>query len=217
MKNKFKIGDFVKVKNGIKDPDYDFIFTDDSQGEITEIDGTLLTIEFDNKTVADFDLDYLIQIIKDGAEGNEICLEASDVELTSERDWTDQEEQIANVRLYWIWRFEDNLKEYLNYFSEVDVDNEYEIYYTWINYLNEKLQFPLETEVVESDSGGLRFGEKVKLLDIEEEVDEKYGVLGIGKAQKGAITCPICNLEVIDKKSKSYQPLKDYYIWFANR
>ena len=150
-------------------------------------------------------------------EGNEICLEASDVELTSERDWTDQEEQIANVRLYWIWRFEDNLKEYLNYFSEVDVDNEYEIYYTWINYLNEKLQFPLETEVVESDSGGLRFGEKVKLLDIEEEVDEKYGVLGIGKAQKGAITCPICNLEVIDKKSKSYQPLKDYCIWFANR
>lgn len=217
MANKFKIGDFVKVKNGIKDPDYDFIFTENCQGEITEIDGTLLTIEFDNKTVTDFPLDYLIQIIKDGAEGNEMCLETDDVELTSERDWTDREEQIASVRLYWIWRFRDDSSKYLNYFSEVDVDDEYEIYYTWINYLNEKLQFPLETEVVESDSGGLKLGEKVKLLDIEEDVDERYGVLGIGKSQKGAVTYPICDLEVIDKNSKNFQPLKDYCIWFANR
>lgn len=217
MENKFKIGDFVKVKNGIKDPDYDLIFTENCQGEITEIDGTLLTIEFDNKTVADFPLDYLIQIIKDGAEGNEICLETSDVELTSERDWTDEEEQIATSRLYWIWMFDKDIASFLDYFAQVDVDNKYEIYEMWIQYLNEKLQFPLETEVVESGAG-LRYGEKVKLLDIEGDFDDKYGILGIGKAEEsGSVTYPICNLEVIDKKSKSYQPLKDYCIWFANR
>lgn len=217
MANKFKIGDFVKVKNGIEDPDYDFIFTENCQGEITEIDGTLLTIEFDNKTVADFPLDYLIQIIKDGAEGNEICLESSDVELASARDWTEKDDQTASSRLYWISMFEDNSSEYLNYFSEVNVDDENDMHDAWSNYLNDKLQFPLETEVVESDRGGLKLGEKIKLLDIEGDFDDKYGILGTGKAQRNAITYPICNLEVIDKKSKSYQPLKDYCIWFANR
>lgn len=86
---------------------------------------------------------------------------------------------------------------------------------TWSDYLTDKLEFPLEVEITES-SGDLRVGEKLKFLDID-FFDDKYGILGICKAKEGTITYPICNLEVIDKKSKSYQPLKDYCIWFANR
>ena len=28
---------------------------------------------------------------------------------------------------------------------------------------------------------------------------------------------PLCDLEVLDKSSPYYQPVKDYAVWFANR
>lgn len=114
MENKFKIGDFVKVKKGLKEPDYDSILMDNWEGVIIEIEENLLTIELDSKTIANLPIDYLVRINKDGAEPEEICLDVSDVELTSERDCTEAEDQRASSRLYWTSLFEEKADEYLN-------------------------------------------------------------------------------------------------------
>ena len=96
-----------------------------------------------------------------------------------------------------------------------DRDNYNQLYQKWEEYLSENLEFPIETKVVESPRGRIRNGAKIKLLDIE-DYDDMYGIFGIGKHEREAVTFPICNLEAINKKSKNYKLLRDYAIWFAN-
>ena len=64
MVNKFKIGDFVKVKKGLKDPDYDSILMDNWEGVIIEIEENLLTIELDSKTIANLRGKKIAEITK---------------------------------------------------------------------------------------------------------------------------------------------------------
>lgn len=101
-------------------------------------------------------------------------------------------------------------------FRGIKLDNYIELYEKWEEYLSENLEFPLETKVVESERGKIRDGAKIKLLELE-DYDDMYGIFGIGKYERGAVTFPICNLEAIDKKSRNYALLRDYAIWFANR
>ncbi len=69
---------------------------------------------------------------------------------------------------------------------------------------------------METDRGGLKFGTKIKLLDLD-DYDDMYGIFGIGKGEMGAVTFPICNLEATNKASKNYEFLRNYVVWFANR
>jgi len=216
MDSNFKTGNYVKVKDGLKAPDYESISMDGWKGQLIGIEGNLVDIKLDSKTLLGLPIDYLIRLEKDGYSAEEIRLEISDVEIVPKSECTKMDEQLAKSRLSWISLFEDNSKKYLEYFKGIDVDDYHKVYVKWIDYLTENLDFPLNVRVVETMRGGLKIGEKIKLLDFD-SFDEMYGILGVGKSNRGLVTWPICDLEVIDKKTASYQPLKDYCIWFANR
>jgi hypothetical protein len=120
--------------------------------------------------------------------------------------------------LYWIdfYGVQEVDEHYAEIFKDVDVENEYALLDKWEEYLSQTLQFPFETEVAETERGGLKIGTKIKLLALD-DYDEMYGVFGVGKGAMGAVTYPICNLEAVDKKSENYELLRDYVVWFANR
>jgi len=57
-----------------------------------------------------------------------------------------------------------------------------------------------------------------ELLSLEDIVDEGYGILAKLKrtTDKKKFTLPLADLESTDKKSKNYQLIDDFSVWFSN-
>ncbi len=218
--NTISIGQYVKVKNGIKAPDLDYQLMDDWQGKVTDIlkDDKLIEIEWDLKTILDTPYQYLHDIISKGYDHEIMTLSIDELERTKKRTVTSKEKSALYAKLYWIdfYGVQEVDEYYAELFKGVDVEDEYALLDKWEEHLSQTLKFPFETKVVETERGGLRIGTKIKLLDLD-EYDDRYGIFGIGKGEMGAVTFPICNLEATNKESKNYELLRNYVVWFANR
>ena len=88
----------------------------------------------------------------------------------------------------------------------------------WERYLAEKLTFPFKAEVAESDDGcgPLGVGDLLNVKKIE-YADDKYGILVEVRHGRKKYFYPLCDLEVVDKKSANHEPVQDYVIYFSNR
>jgi len=219
---KLKNGDYVKVKNGIKAPDFEYQLIENWQGKVIDIQikENLVEIEWDSETLLNTPEKYLKDLIEGGYDYEIMTLEISELEKANKRSNSSQKKDVQSkldAKLYWIKLFEEEDKciKYGKLFQGIKLNNYNQLYQKWTKYLSENLKFPIETKVVESGKGKIRNGAKIKLLDIE-DYDDMYGIFGIGKYEREAVTYPICNLEAIDKKSKNYELLRDYVIWFAN-
>ena len=96
-------------------------------------------------------------------------------------------------------------------------DNEMDCLQKWVEYLEDKLTFPVEAIVEESESDWLiKDGQKVSIKSLPHIVDT-YGVIATVRIGRKKYEYPLCELEVIDKKSPNAQPIDDYKLWFANR
>ena len=62
-----KIGDSIKVKDGIESPDYDDLLIEGWVGRIIEIDEDILTIELDSITLSELKDDYIIDSLVNGS------------------------------------------------------------------------------------------------------------------------------------------------------
>ncbi len=214
-----KLRDYVKVKKGIKSPDFEYQLMGDWQGKVIGIqkENDLVEIKWDTQTLLNTPYEYLNDIIKQGYDYEIMNLLVTDLELANKRAASDEEKAKLGSKIYWIDFYDDEKKNrrYAKLFEGINVLYNHELYQRWEEYLSEHLNFPFEVEVSEPQRGEIREGEKIKLLDIE-DYDDMYGIFGIGKHERDAIVFPICDLEATDKKSKNYELLRDYVIWFAN-
>lgn len=217
---KIKVGNYVKVKKGVKAPDFDYQLMDGWQGKVTDIqkeDG-IIEIEWDVQTHLDTPYDYLYDIINGGYDHELMNLSIDEVELATERVSSEEKEVALEAKLHWIDFYDDKEKSktYGELFKGINTSDEYGMYEKWEEYLSKNLKFPFEAEVAEYERGGLSVGTKIKLLNLG-DYEDMYGLFAIGKEGRGSITTPLCNLEASDKKSKNYGLLNDYVVWFANR
>ena len=217
-----KIGDYVRVKNGVKAPDFDYQLMDNWQGKVVDVQKEygLVDIEWDSETLLNTPEKYLKDVIQQGCDYEIMTLEISELTRANRRDTANQRKEIKakiDAKLYWIELFEDEEKsiKYGKLFQGINLDHYNQLYQKWEDYLSDNLDFPIETKVVETERGRIRNGSRIRLLALE-DYDDMYGIFGIGKHEREAITFPICNLEAIDKDSKNYELLRDYAIWFAN-
>lgn len=87
----------------------------------------------------------------------------------------------------------------------------------WEKYLNESLSFPLEAEISDCQTGGpLQHGDRIRIHSILGSED-LYGVIVKLRSGRKIYHFPLCDIEVLDEKSKNYQLVDDYRDWFANR
>ena len=215
-----KTGQFVRVKEDIKAPDFDYQLMDGWQGKVTAIfkEDRLIEIEWDVKTLLDTPYQYLHDIISNGYDYKIMTLSIDELIPATKRINTRQDQSALYAKLYWIdfYGVQEVDEYYAEIFKGVNVEDEYALLDKWEEQLSQTLKFPFETKVAETERGGLKIGNKIKLLDLD-GYDDKYGIFGIGKGEMGAVTYPICNLEAVDKKSKNYELLRNYVVWFANR
>lgn len=98
--NGFKAGDFVKVKDGIKDPDDDKITIGNWCGRIIEIyDDGIAEIKWDSITIRGMNIKNIRKYEKEGLGWGEMYLGLYELEKTTPRDNEDDaDEEISKIQ-----------------------------------------------------------------------------------------------------------------------
>lgn len=218
-----RIGDCVRVKAGIKDPDFG-VDIGGWQGRIANIDTNgdeiLVSIQWDSITLKKMPIAMIEQCEEQGLDWAEMALGANDVESAkprdTERNVTKIKEQLSSQH-GWVALGEEG-KRIQKVLAGVDADDEMDALGAWEEHLDEQLQFPFEAVIDEfQEHGPLRAGAKVMVTSIADATDEMYGIIVNLRVERRKYAFPLCDLEATDKKSANYQLVKDYAVWFANR
>jgi len=219
-----KIGDSVKVKHGILEPDNEEFEIGGWQGRIIKIDretnaeNILITIEWDSQTLKQIPTEYIIESEVEGLSWQTMVLFESDIEKADARDTIKELKSMQNKledEYYWSSfgekgiRIEEVLKG-------INQKYENESAQRWYEYLESNLSFPFKAVVsLESYSTSIKDGDVVIVKSLIDSVD-LYGIIAKTSFERHNLDIPLLELEVKDEKSKNYQLLNDYKVWFSN-
>jgi hypothetical protein len=96
-----------------------------------------------------------------------------------------------------------------------DSPDENKAFDAWESYLKEKLRFPFEAIVIDSDYGGtIEEGDKLKVHNIS-MIDSLHGIIVDVRKGRRKYAFALCLLEAVDKDLN--EPIDDYGVWFFNR
>jgi uncharacterized protein YodC (DUF2158 family) len=219
---KFRVGDRVRVKHGIRDPDYPDMPLGGWAGTVSEApkDG-MATVRWSRETLAAIHPVFKKRCERDGMELEEYWLGEDDLEsdaggpLNIERPTEiatkplSPKDQEDRVRMVFGLTSNDPLP---------DVDDE-----TLLAYhprLLEGLSFPFEAEHTSETGPFSSRTIQVKVIglgdpDDEPLIDDTYGILCEARHERRVVTLPLGELEV--KKGKLIRQLiEDYCYWFWN-
>ncbi len=219
-----KVGDSVKVKKGTMCPDLKDLCIAGWQGRISEItkdeDGnTLVCIEWDSITLKNMPGYFIDQCEEEGLDYATMYLGVEEVEGTESRntkeDTSDVIKKIQKTHS-WSWLGEEG-KRIQKVLTDVDEKDDMVAFKAWEKYFKKTLIFPFDAEVSGfQDRGPLQSGDMVSVKKIS-IIDDLYGIVVELRRGREKYDHPLSDLEVINRESPNYQPIKDYCVWFANR
>lgn len=232
----FKVGDIVKVRDGVKDPDFEGLEMSGWQGKIAEVfetsEGRTIDIIWDNTTMNQIP-DELLEKFEDGGfDSSSMILGEDDVEPAEarpeedliERDitplLTEEDRKVAEIlgkrKIYVTHK---NLKKYLKYLKEnIELPG----------LVTGREDFPWEERYVfgYGDEGEYEemkktrpsFRDTFHLLDITYEGNEADGLIAeIKRIKDGKIfEMTLDYLESEDKKSINKELIDTYAVWYVN-
>jgi Calcium binding len=220
---KFAVGDSVRVRTGVTDPDFPDIPLGGWVGKIAEVedgDTPLYLIRWSQETLKNMHPVYPKRCERDGLDHEEMRLGEDELEpdaggpvileqptkiVTPRLSMKDQEDRIRVV--FGLTR--DDL------LPEVDEDS----LHTYYKYLAAKLKFPVDATWAKEVGLG-EVTEKVTIfaLDCFEDdpwIDDSYGVLCKAKMSRGEGELPLAEMEKVKGKPNK-QLVEDYAYWFWN-
>jgi hypothetical protein len=218
---RFKVGDKVRVKPGVKDPDFPDMPLGGWSGRITEIiehEGQINCVfELDERTLASIHPIYRKRCERDGLDFEIMSLSEEElvaddgtpvsIELPTEIKTPplSEKDQDDRVRMVFGLTHDDPLPEVSP-----------ETLMTYYRYLTANLKFPFFTSswAKSGPFSSKKVTVPITRLDppVEDEFDEEAGLYGIGIDQDEEIEFP---LEVIElkKQDPNYQLISDYTYW----
>ena len=223
-RSSLKIGNSVRVKEGMPCPDLEDLCIGGWQGRVSEIgeddDGNgLICIRWDSITLKNMPRYFIDQSEEEGFEYERMFLRPEDVKLAERRD---TEEDVAKIiaerpkRHSWSWLGEEG-KRIQRVLADVDEADVMKTLEAWQKYMEKTLAFPFDAVVSGyQDKGPLQSGDRVSVKKIS-IVDDLYGVIVELRRGRKKYHHPLSDLEDINEDSANYQPINDYCIWFANR
>lgn len=215
-----EVGDCVKVREGVGDPDSD-VDISGWQGRVLEITEdesgqTLIFVAWDSYTLKDIPRSYLEQSEMEGLDWQRFLLLIEDIDHAQSRDTQRDVDDVTDEiysRIGWHSLGEEG-KRIQGVLS--GAEDEWEAFKAWERYLAENLRFPFETVVSEyQDEGALQLGDRILVQEIS-LLDDLYGVIVSGKWGRRSIVYPLCDLDVVGE-GVNEQIVSDYALWFANR
>ena len=221
----FKIGDSVLVKSGIKEPDLEEFEIGGWQGRIGEIDtksnndNVLVTVEWDSISLEQLPCNYIEQSEMDGLGWQNITLYSSDLEKGIPRD---KIEDVKNTqdklsdKFHWVSLGDEGLR-ISKILDNVNPHNEIKCLQKWVEYLDNKLTFPIDANVTESEDNWLIKDDDKVIIESLSEIVDLYGIIASIRLEEKKYEFPLCNLEAIDKTKPDFQLIEDYNVWFSNK
>ncbi len=214
----FQVGDSVRVKDGISDPDFG-IDIGGWQGKIEKIEKNYICIAWDSHTLSIFPDKYISQCEKEGLDWERIYLEIEEVEPVVPHDRENdliQKRQQIQAKHRWDYLGESG-KRIGKILERINPDDDLAAFEAWEKYLIKSLSFPFEAEISELQiESPLQQGDKIRVYGIE-GVDDLYGlIVKIGYGRE-AYHFPLCDIEALDENSENYHLILDYRKWFANK
>jgi hypothetical protein len=221
---RFKVGDKVRVKPGVNDPDFPDMPLGGWTGTVTEIiehEGQINCVfQLDERTLASLHPIFKRRSEIDGLDFGSMGLGQEDIEpddgtlLPIEQPTAivprplAMDDQDDRVRMVFGLTHDDFL-------PEVDEENQHSYY----RYLLAHLTLPFRAQY---RPGRRRSsGKPVRLTvtgleDVDEyEVEERYGLIGVGKEPGGPVEFPLIEIEGIEGESNR-RLIEDYAYWLAN-
>jgi hypothetical protein len=218
-----KVGDCIRVKPGVKDPNYGFDIGG-WQGRVTEIETyqplqVTIMLQWDSISIKHMPASAIRRSEKNGLDWTAMGLYPEEVEKAEPRDAQDDVDEIVeelSLEHNWDYLGKQGLRIH-KVLQDIDEDNELEAFETWQEYLEAHLKLPFDAVISESqERGPLRAGDLVKVMGFE-GVEDLYGVLVNIKARGNAYVFPLCDLKAANEKSANFALTDDYAVWFANR
>jgi hypothetical protein len=215
-----KMGDSVMVRPKVRDPDLD-IEIGGWQGRLVKDPGAdgLVMIAWDSVTLGNTPDAVIAQCVEQGLDWTQMGLSTGEIVPTNPRDSAeDVEKAIDEIseKHAWSWLGEEG-ERIGKVLAGIDPDDEMGLLDAWEEYLVENLGFPFEVRISEyQERGPLQAGDRLKVTGIG-LVDDLYGIIVDVRRGREKFTFPLCDLEVVDKRSPNYQLVDDYAVWFANR
>lgn len=220
---RFTVGDKVRVRSGVTDPDFPDIPLGGWAGKITEVedgDPPLYLIHWSHETLKHMHPVYRKRCERDGLDHEEMRLGEDELEadaggpviveqptniVTQPLSMKDQDDRIRAV--FGLTR--DDL------LPDVD-DDSLRMYY---KHLAAKLKFPVEA-IWAKEVGLGEVTEKVSILalggfDHDPWIDDTYGILCKARMKGGEGELPLAEMEKVKGKPNK-QLVEDYAYWFWN-
>jgi hypothetical protein len=227
-----KVGDAVRIKNGVMDPDYEEQCIGGWTGTITDIDmdsdPPLALITWDKKTLTELiGMEVLARASRQGLDANVIWLELTEVERVDLAQST-QPPQPAKLGA----QLREGHGEPITEVDEADMriarlfglpedeeppevtEETLEVYY---EHLRTRLRFPFDGEYTR-ETGPLQdtsYAITVTGLADVEDGDEFYGLLCEGRQGRRRVVVPLAEIDV-DSDTPNFQLIDDYRVWFWN-
>jgi len=232
-----KIGDSIKVKQGVFSPDYDNLSIGGWQGRIVEIDKNFITFELDSETLSQLNENYIIESIVEEVEWTLLSLRISEVEITQARDSKEDvlcKQNDINLK-YSCEEEEKRIVEILNSQESFVTESNLQKYY---NYLKDNLKLSCVLTGMEDFEweepyliGGWSkaeyekkklikpsFTDHFELVDFISKIDDWKGIIVKVKrlSDDKVFELPLWDLKIIDKDSSDYLLVSDYSSWMTN-
>ncbi|MEM1119536.1 MAG: calcium-binding protein [Bacteroidota bacterium] len=203
-----KVGNTVKIKAGILDPDTDLL-VGGFVGRIKEyLASDLVNIAWDSISLQKLSDTYIRSAIDEGCDYLSYNIGTEELEVCEARDTpADVLRVIRELATKW-----DRVEEFgdlAELIEEIEEEG-------WEEYLTEEITFPFMAEP--SDKyGKFRSLGKVKILSIHDE-DDHYGLIMRCKKGRSTVYVPLCELEATNRESDHTKGLIDLYReYFWNR
>ena len=219
------LGDSVIVKKGVKEPDLEEFEIGGWQGRVAEIDtesdidNTLITIEWDSITLRQIPSDYVDQSERDGYDWQNMVLYDSDLEKSNPRDNKENLKKVQDElsdKNYWASKGDQGIR-ISKILDKVNLFNEMKCLKKWVDYLDKELTFPVHAIVSDSEDNWLIKTDDQVLIKSLPHIVDMYGIIASIRLNGEKYEFPLCDLEVIDKTNMDFQLIEDYRTWFSNR
>ena len=220
-----KIGDSVRVKAGVIEPDTEEFEIGGWQGRVVETDitttteGTLVSIEWDVETLQQIPAEYIIQSEIEGLGWELMVLPEGDLETSEARDSVSDVKKMQeklSEKYYWSSFGEEGIR-IAAIMGDADRNDDVTCFAIWHKHFAAKLSFPITAVVSESEENKLIAENEKVILTALSTINDRYGVLVKVSWKDRSYDFPLCDLEVSDDPSDNNRLITDYVVWFANR
>ena len=214
----YKVGDSVKIKQGVKDAEYGKWDLSGWQGWIVKEptpDDPVFELIWDTKTLKNMPNEFIIEGNVDEVDWVHYVTKIDEIETATPRDTFDAAIVFAE---FWDDKhaFNDGSEEGAIIMKVVGEEKEmFKALEKWQRYLTENLKFPFEVTVVDSDNKAVKEGLTTTVTGFSAKaIDEDDGLMVKVKVRDVGVPHPLCDLTPSDEDDANWIYMEAYTGWF---